>query len=56
METCAVLARDIKFNRGNRQILDVESFRLEKGEIMALIGITARVKHPGPDTGSLAEA
>jgi len=44
MDACAVLARDIKFKRGNRQILDVESFRLEKGEIMALIGINGSGK------------
>lgn len=44
MNTCAVQASGIKFNRANKQILDVESFRLEKGEIMALIGINGSGK------------
>lgn len=44
MNTCAVKANNIKYKRGGKQILDVEQFCLEQGEIMALIGINGSGK------------
>lgn len=44
MGTCAVQAGNIKFKRGSKQILDVEHFCLDQGEIMALIGINGSGK------------
>lgn len=44
MNNCAVLASNIKFKRGNKQILDIEQFCVKKGETMALIGINGSGK------------
>ncbi|MDD4335708.1 MAG: ATP-binding cassette domain-containing protein, partial [Desulfotomaculaceae bacterium] len=44
MNTCAVQANNIKYKRSGKQILDVEQFCLEQGEIMALIGINGSGK------------
>lgn len=44
MNACAVLASSIKFKKGNKQILDIEHFCLEKGDIMAMIGINGSGK------------
>ncbi|MDD2553515.1 MAG: ABC transporter ATP-binding protein [Desulfotomaculaceae bacterium] len=44
MSTSAVQASNIKYKRGGKQILDVEQFCLDQGEIMALIGINGSGK------------
>lgn len=44
MNTGAVHATNIKFKKGGKQILDIGQFCLEKGEIMALIGINGSGK------------
>lgn len=44
MNDCAMMASNIKYHRGNKQILDVEKFCVNKGETMALIGINGSGK------------
>ena len=44
MNDCAMMASNIKYQRGNKQILDVEKFCVNKGETMALIGINGSGK------------
>lgn len=44
MNDCAMMASNIKYHRGNKQILDVERLCVNKGETMALIGINGSGK------------
>jgi len=44
MNVFAIEANRIKLHKGNKQLLDVEQFRLRHGEVMALIGLNGAGK------------
>jgi len=44
MYNYAIVANNIKLSKSKKQILDVEQFRLQKGEVMALIGVNGAGK------------